>query len=353
MLKWIEQIIAALSDPVVFVDLDYRICCANHAAQELFGTHLAGQSFYAFIRQPEALHCINDAHSKRNASETIIQHSNGEIEIKLKMSVNFVDLPEPQLEGFVISLADISSLDATEQLRRDFVANVSHELRSPLTTMLGVIETLKGQSCNDEGRRARFIDLMEREALRMNNLITDLLSLSRVESNERIRPQELVGISEVLNSTLSSMNSSANGYAKRIRTQNRDCSAVVRGELDQLCQVVRNLLENALKYDESGSEVLVDVEIMRQPANFNGDAVAISVSDKGPGIDRNHLPRLTERFYRVDQHRSREVAGTGLGLAIVKHIVHRHRGRLAVSSELGSGTTFTVLLPMERGQVSL
>ena len=335
----------------MFVGLDYGICCANHAAEELFGTHLAGQSFYAFIRQPEALHCINDAHRDRGISETIIKYSNGEIETKLKMSVNFVDLSDPRLEGFVISLTDMSDLDATEQLRRDFVANVSHELRSPLTTLLGVIETLKGQSCDDEGRRARFIDLMEREALRMNNLIKDLLSLSKVESNERIRPSELVHISEVLNNTLSSMNSSENGYAKRIRTHNRDCNAVVRGELDQLCQVMRNLLENALKYDESGSEVLVDVEIKRQPANFNGDAVAISVSDNGPGIGPDHLPRLTERFYRVDQHRSREVAGTGLGLAIVKHIVQRHRGRLAVSSELGSGCKFTVLLPMEGGQL--
>ena len=348
MLKWIEQVIAALSEPVVFVDLDYRICCANHAAQELFGAHLAGQSFYAFIRQPEALHCIDDAHSEQGISETIIKHSDGEIETKFKMSVNFVDLSDTRLEGFVISLTDMSGLDATEQLRRDFVANVSHELRSPLTTMLGVIETLKGQSCNDESRRAGFIDLMEREALRMNSLIKDLLSLSKVESNERIRPSELVHISEVLNNTLSSMYSSENRYAKRIRTHNRNCNAVVRGELDQLCQVMRNLLENALKYDESGGEVLVDVEIIRQPANFNGDAVAISVSDKGPGIGPDHLPRLTERFYRVDQHRSREVGGTGLGLAIVKHIVQRHRGRLAVSSELGAGCKFTVLLPMER-----
>ena len=349
MLKWIEQVIAALSEPVVFVDLDYRICCANHAAQELFGAHLAGQSFYAFIRQPEALHCIDDAHSGQGISETIIKHSDGEIETKFKMSVSFVDLSDTRLEGFVISLTDMSGLDATEQLRRDFVANVSHELRSPLTTILGVIETLKEQSCNDESSRAGFIDLMEREALRMNSLVKDLLSLSKVESNERIRPSELVHISEVLNNTLSSMYSSDNGYAKRIRTHNRNCNAVVRGELDQLCQVMRNLLENALKYDESGGEVLVDVEIIRKPANFKGDAVAVSVSDKGPGIGPDHLPRLTERFYRVDQHRSREVGGTGLGLAIVKHIVQRHRGRLAVSSELGAGCKFTVLLPMERG----
>ena len=348
MLKCIEQVIAALSEPVVFVDLDYRICCANHAAQELFGKQLAGQSIYAFIRQPEALHCINDAHSERSISETLIEHSNGEVETKFRMSVNFVDLSDPRLEGLVISLADMSSLDATEQLRRDFVANVSHELRSPLTTMLGVIETLKGQSCYAEGRRAKLIDLMEREAFRMNNLIKDLLSLSKVESNERIRPRELVRVSEVLNNTLNSMKSSENGHANRIRAQNQECIAVVRGELDQLCQVMRNLIENALKYDESGSEVLVNVEIMRQHANFSGSTVAISVSDNGPGIDPDHMPRLTERFYRVDQHRSREVGGTGLGLAIVKHIVQRHRGRLAVSSELGSGSKFTVLLPMER-----
>lgn len=347
MLKWVEQIIAALSEPVVFIDLDYQIRCANPAAHELLGEHLVDQSFYAFIRQPEALHCINDAHSTRSVSETIINYSDGETETKLKMSVNFIDLPDQQLEGLVISLADTSSLDATEQLRRDFVANVSHELRSPLTTMLGVIETLKGQPPDAEDMRARFLDLMEREAFRMNNLIKDLLSLSEVESNERIRPRELVHVSEVLNNTLSSMNSSESEHAKRIRIQNRDCNAVVRGEMGQLCQVMRNLLENALKYDESGSEVLVDVEVARQPANFSGDAVAITVSDNGPGIDPDHLPRLTERFYRVDQHRSREVGGTGLGLAIVKHIVHRHRGRLAISSDLGSGSKFTVILPME------
>jgi two-component system phosphate regulon sensor histidine kinase PhoR len=231
-------------------------------------------------------------------------------------------------------------------MRRDFVANVSHELRTPLTTLSGFIETLQGPAREDEAARKRFLGIMSKEAARMNRLVDDLLSLSRVESDERMRPIEQVELNTLLQSCIITMAAPAKSEKVDITLQGDESSEYfIQGDEDQLRQVFNNLLENAIKYGGANGRITVGIELVDHDATLRGPAICLCVCDTGPGIDPLHIPRLTERFYRVDSHRSRAVGGTGLGLAIVKHIVNRHRGRLAIASTLGEGTAFSVLLP--------
>jgi two-component system phosphate regulon sensor histidine kinase PhoR len=217
------------------------------------------------------------------------------------------------------------------------VANVSHELRTPLTALLGFIETLRGAARDDAVARERFLGVMEREAARMNRLVSDLLQLSRVEAAERVRPADPVDLAQVLAMTLTAVRPLAEAAGVEL-VFDAPGSLVVPGDADQLTQVFQNLIENAVKYGGAGKRVTITLS--------QGDRGAeVAVRDLGEGIAAIHIPRLTERFYRVDSHRSREKGGTGLGLAIVKHIVNRHRGRLVIDSSEGKGSTFTVILP--------
>jgi len=245
----------------------------------------------------------------------------------------------------VISFQDITHVERAGQRRREFVANVSHELRTPLTALMGFIETLRGPAKDDPTARARFLDIMEGEAARMNRLVGDLLSLSRVEGDERVRPTGQVDIAGELRSTVHSLRPLAEEGEARLIVAAPDAPVVIPGDVDQLRQVFTNLVENAIKYGNRGVEVTMTLSEQDRDGALRGPSVRVQVADNGPGIDPMHLPRLTERFYRADSHRSRELGGTGLGLAIVKHIVNRHRGRLRVSSELGEGSVFTVILP--------
>ena len=240
---------------------------------------------------------------------------------------------------------DITDLEQSSQIRRDFVANVSHELRTPLTALLGFIETLRGAARDDPAARERFLGIMEREAGRMNRLVRDLLHLSRVEGEERVRPTETVDVSALISMAVMALKPLADAASVRVQITGETGPIRVPADPDQLTQVFHNLIENAIKYGASGK--LVNIVITRDPReeSLRAPAVRIEVIDQGDGIEQVHLPRLTERFYRVDSHRSREKGGTGLGLAIVKHIVNRHRGRFRIESELGKGSVFTVILP--------
>ena len=230
-------------------------------------------------------------------------------------------------------------------MRRDFVANVSHELRTPLTAIMGFIETLRGPARDDADARDRFLGIMEGEAARMNRLVGDLLSLSRVEDEERIRPRETVDLSGILDSTIRSVRPLTEEAKMVLTLDLPDAPVEVTGDADQLQQVFTNLIVNAITYASSGGSVHLTLTVSERDPAVRAPAARVQVIDKGPGIDPVHLPRLTERFYRADSHRSRELGGTGLGLAIVKHIINRHRGRLRVESELGKGSVFTVILP--------
>ena len=363
----LSAVLSALPDPVLLVGADRRIALANAAAQELFGRELGGTQVLASMRQPEATAALEagfralvepDAPQGPFAARKLISASNGETLWAVDVSVlraepgrpraaeDEPDAADPDPAGWlVVSLRDISQLDQAEQQRRDFVANVSHELRSPLTVLAGFIETLRGPARGDPAAAEQFLEIMEREAQRMNRLVADLLSLSRVESDERLRPRDPVSVSEVLQATLAALRPQIEAAGIAVTLDDAAARDPVPGSRDQLVQVFHNLVENALKYGASGGVVRIETARLDSAPGLSGPALRVTVTDHGEGIAPIHLPRLTERFYRIDGHRSREMGGTGLGLAIVKHIVNRHRGRLSIRSAPGAGSSFTVLLP--------
>ena len=230
-------------------------------------------------------------------------------------------------------------------MRRDFVANVSHELRTPLTALLGFIETLRHAARDDPAARDRFLAIMEREAGRMTRIVDDLLSLSRVEANERVRPRNQVVMSDIVLGTMADMAPMIKASECEVNFEDRSNESTIPADAEQLRQVVGNLLENALKYGATGKTIDVTLERLNESVGAIAEGIRLSVRDYGEGIPPHHIPRLTERFYRVDSHRSREIGGTGLGLAIVKHIVNRHRGRIRIESTFGEGTEVIIILP--------
>ncbi len=342
-----KNILDGLPDPVIIVGPDLRILHANTATEEQFGLRLFNESFYALTRQPEALACIRKAKEEGRSAETKILFSDGKFDSTFRFSVSPIDLPRIRTEWLVISMTDVSHVNDAEQIRREFVANVSHELRSPLTTLTGFIETLKGEASEDKGARSRFLQIMENEAARMERLVSDLLSLSKLEADERIRPKDTVDVCDVVRNTISVLRPIADRSGSSIELVGKENGLIVSGDLGQLTQVFHNLIENALKYGSENGTVMVNCLIKHNIDEILGPVACVEVTDQGDGIDAVHLPRLTERFYRVDKHRSREVGGTGLGLAIVKHIVNRHRGRIAIASQLGVGSNFSVMVPLQ------
>jgi two-component system phosphate regulon sensor histidine kinase PhoR len=239
----------------------------------------------------------------------------------------------------LVVLRDLTREQQIERMRADFVANASHELRTPLTALTGFLDTILGAARNDEKAQAKFLGLMRSQAERMRRLIDDLLSLSRIEMNEHVRPQDEVDLAQVAAHVCDVLSGTARDFGCELKLDARG-PLLVTGSRDELVQVVQNLAENALKYASSGK--LVEI-VLRAEA----DQAEIAVRDHGPGIADEHIPRLTERFYRVNVQESRSRGGTGLGLAIVKHIVSRHRGRLTITSEIGKGSEFSVKIPLK------
>jgi two-component system phosphate regulon sensor histidine kinase PhoR len=240
----------------------------------------------------------------------------------------------------LVTLHDLTAVKRAEQMRVDFVANASHELRTPLSALLGFIETIQGPAADDPEAQTRFLAIMHEQAKRMGRLVEDLLSLSRIELNEHQAPTGQVGIAAVLRGVANSLELKA---AERRMSLDLDIAAdlpPVIGDADELTQVFQNLIENALKYGRAETPVRIGVTASARLR----PGIAVAIRDHGEGIARIHLPRLTERFYRIDTARSRQMGGTGLGLAIVKHIVNRHRGLLEIDSEIGEGSVFTIHL---------
>jgi two-component system phosphate regulon sensor histidine kinase PhoR len=327
--------------PALIVDVDERIRVMNPAALAMFGEAILGRHHAIALRHPEVQEALG-----RALREGVAGVARQVVPGPSQDAVHRVTVtPMPGNLGVLCVLEDLSEAEQMGLMRREFVANVSHELRSPLTALSGFIETLKGAAKDDPAARERFLTIMEREAGRMNRLIRDLLHLSRVESEERVRPTAHVDLVEILRSTKATLRplSDAAGVSVRLDLA-EGLNTKVPGDADQLVQVFQNLMENAVKYGGAGGDVIVRLTADSLPKSA---ALRIEVIDRGEGIDAQHLPRLTERFYRVDGHRSREKGGTGLGLAIVKHIVQRHRGRLKIDSVKGAGSTFAVILPSE------
>ena len=339
----LESILAGVPLPLVLIDRTARIEASNAQARQLFGANIEGRSYVAVLRQPALLSCIEQTLASGIAGQS--RYSLVTFAREVVYRVLTAPVVTGKGPGVLVSFEDVTDQEQAGQIRRDFVANVSHELRTPLTAMLGFIETLKGAARNDPVARDRFLNIMEREAERMNRLVSDLLSLSRVEAEERMRPSERVDIPALVRSSVATLHNYALEQSVALLVTGADTPVMVRADPDQLTQVFHNLIENAVKYGGPGKTVTVAVTVEPHEPGLRGPAVRIDVIDEGDGIDSVHLPRLTERFYRVDSHRSREKGGTGLGLAIVKHIVNRHRGRFYIASELGKGSRFTVVLP--------
>ncbi|QUJ77983.1 PAS domain-containing protein [Sulfitobacter albidus] len=338
----VSEVIAALPHPALAIGRDEQIIAINEAAQKLLGTPAQGRHFITILRQPsvvEAVERVMAGSARAVAQYLTIERGN---DVTYEVNASRIDSA-----GVVIaSFQDVTHVAAAGQMRRDFVANVSHELRTPLTALTGFIETLQGPARDDTAARDRFLDIMSKEAGRMNRLVGDLLSLSRVEAEERVRPTELCDLTAILGTTIRNLNPLAVEADVRLRPDLPDAAVTLIGDTDQLLQVFTNLIENAIKYGGSGKNVHISLAQHDRIDALRAPGVVVSVRDEGPGIDAQHLPRLTERFYRADSHRSRALGGTGLGLAIVKHILNRHRGRLRVSSTVGEGTEFKVLLPI-------
>jgi two-component system, OmpR family, phosphate regulon sensor histidine kinase PhoR len=342
-----EAVIAAVPDPLILLDDRRQIVRANAQAASFVGTAVESRDLAAVLRNPAVLGAA-DAVLRGEAARIVDFTITVPVERQLR--ARFARIDRPSLDGAVVvlSLHDITQLKRAEQMRADFIANASHELRTPLTTLTGFIETLRGPAREDVEARDRFLAIMHEQAARMIRLVEDLLSLSRIELNEHVRPQGRVALGPLLRHLADTLELRAGERGMCIRLDLPSDLPEVPGDRDELAQVFQNLVENAIKYGRAGSEITVAATTGVQPS-LSGDAgegplVSVAVRDCGEGIAREHLPRLTERFYRVDTARSREMGGTGLGLAIVKHILNRHRGFLDIESTPGTGSVFTVFL---------
>ncbi|MCW9042849.1 MAG: ATP-binding protein [Pseudopelagicola sp.] len=343
-MKSVQSFLDAIPMPAVFVDTQMRIVGANAGAWTLNPHAGDPRPFVLVFRQPSLGAALETCFASGTAQRAVFHHTDGPHEIWYEVTVSRVQGGE--INGSLLCFNDTTHLKQADQMRRDFVANVSHELRTPLTAILGFIETLQGPARGDQKAQDRFLTTMAAEAGRMNRLVGDLLSLSRVEEEARVRPTRLVDLDQVIRSTLRNLAPVAEEVGGTLIYDAPDDPPQLIADSDQLFQVFTNLMENALKYGGEGTDVTIRIAKSPRDHVLRVPVLRISVADTGPGIAPTHIPRLTERFYRIESHRSREMGGTGLGLAIVKHILNRHRGRLAVESTVGVGSVFTVILPL-------
>ena len=331
--------IESLAEPMILVD-GQQVVRTNAGARQLLGDRIVGSDVRVGLRHPVILEALAQSRElARPAIRELMGLGRPENVFRLR-AVHLGD------ERTLLALTDITQARLTERMRVDFVANASHELRTPLATLLGFIETLQGPAAEDEPARARFLDIMGREAHRMSRLIDDLLSLSRIELDKYVHPRETVMLEPILADVQRTLAVRLQADERVLITESQPGLPSVVGDRDQILQVLHNLISNALKYGRTGTPIVLRVERLTPRAPRLGEPMLkVSVTDEGEGIAPEHLPRLTERFYRVDTSRSRKMGGTGLGLAIVKHIVERHRGVLTIESRPALGTTVSFTIP--------
>jgi two-component system phosphate regulon sensor histidine kinase PhoR len=327
-----SDVVNAVEDPVLIVR-ERRVLLANPAAKALLGDHIEGVDVRLAIRHPATADALIGEPATHERIEIV---GLGDQDRRWEMRVS------PLVDGSrLVRLTDRSDVHASEKMRVDFVANASHELRTPLATLIGFSETLldDADASGDPKTRKRFLKIMADEALRMQQLVDDLISLSRIEAERFSVPREPVALLPLVEQVRGETARLLDEKKSRIAIEPVAAEPVAAGDSPQLLQLIRNLVVNAIKYGRTGDDIIVRFE------KADEDMLRLSVIDHGDGIAPEHLPRLTERFYRVDPSRSRAIGGTGLGLAIVKHIVGRHRGRLDIQSQVGEGTRVDVYLP--------
>ena len=334
-------ILQSMHAPILLIGPDQRVSIQNDAMTELLNLDFTGRNYVTALRQPGIIAAVDSARQDQTQKTArYVVRSDG---IDQTFAVNVV----PESGHLLVIFEDQTAAQVTHTLRRDFVANVSHELRTPLTALLGFIETLQGPARNDPKAQERFLNIMAVEADRLRRLVDDLLSLSRVEETERSRPTTPVDLGVIARQAVDLLGPIAQTADTALVVEVHDETPMVPGDDAQLQQVLNNLIENAIKYGASEEGITVAVHAPAYETTLRQSCVRVTVRDRGQGIPAHHLVRLTERFYRVDDHRDREMGGTGLGLAIVKHITQRHRGRLFFESVEGQGTCVTILLPTE------
>ena len=340
--------------PLFALDLNRQVVAANAAAGKLFGGTITGRNLLAFLRHPPLVDAVEACEAGRSVEPVDLPENQGRS--GQRRLVARLQAIRPALAGasVMVLIEDITAAERALTLRRDFVANVSHELKTPIAALLGFIETLMGPARDDPLARQRFLGIMRGEAERMNRLVSELLSLSRIEMNEHQPPSGRADLGNILKTVRDSLSLKAEQRQIRITFPGLAELPTIPGDSDELTQAIQNLVDNAIKYSPNSGEVTVSFERIEDPVACREKLqgirapkamISLSVADQGEGIAKEHIPRLTERFYRVDAARSRELGGTGLGLAIVKHIVNRHRGSLDIESEPGKGSIFTLFLP--------
>ena len=341
----IEAVLAGLPDPVVALDRRGDVVALNARAAAVAPALRPGESVSLGLRVPEVLEAIRRAHAS-GSTQRVEFFERVPLDRWYEAIVTPISsaglTPRPDL--LLLAFHDLTPLRRVEEMRADFVANASHELRTPLAALSGFIDTLKGPAREDPVARERFLAIMQVQADRMARLIDDLLSLSRIELNAHLRPDREVDLGAIVRQVADSLQTLARDRDVEVKTTGVSGALLVPGDRDELIRVFENLVENALKYAASGKRVDIVLSVGEGPDGKREARVA--VRDRGPGIAPEHLPRLTERFYRVDVAESRAQGGTGLGLALVKHILNRHGGRLTIESVTGQGATFTAHLPI-------
>jgi two-component system phosphate regulon sensor histidine kinase PhoR len=332
-------VIASLPDAAIVLDRDGRVITFNDAARGIAPALVRGAPASLALRVPEVVEAMREARSE-NLPRAVEFSQRVPIDRWFLAHVRPFPGNAPGVGLMLLVFHDLTPQHRVEEMRVDFVANASHELRTPLASLSGFIDTLQGPARDDANARSRFLAIMKTQAARMARLIDDLLSLSRIELVEHVHPDTPVDLVPVLRQVVDGLQTLAQDRNVEIAIALPAAPVIVPGNRDELTRVFENLIENALKYGANGKRIDVD----------GTPAVLVTVRDYGPGIAAEHIPRLTERFYRVDVTQSRAEGGTGLGLALVKHILNRHRGRLMIESEAGKGAVFTVKLPLVHRQ---
>ncbi len=328
-----RALVERLPDPLMKLDAEGNLVWRNDSAVAAFGTETA-----ALLRHPALRAALAEGAKTGTPVRTSLTMA---VPVPRDLDVTVI----PVGEGVYVLVTDRTHERALEKMRADFIANSSHELRTPLASLIGFIETLRGPAADDPEAQQRFLRIMAEQAARMQRVIADLLSLSRIEISEHQPPEELLNLRPLLERIVAGMEPMLRENGTRLEVALPPDLPAVPADADQLAQVFTNLLDNAIKYGKRGGCIKLVAARAGTDARFEANGILVSVADDGTGIPREHIPRLTERFYRVDKGRSRAVGGTGLGLAIVKHVINRHRGRLVIDSTEGRGTTFTVWLP--------
>ncbi len=344
--RTLSTLVDALPDPLLLVQANRRVERANPAANRLFERDCRGEPIESVLRDPGFLAAIDDTLDGNDQADVNLQIAGPPARA---FGGRIVPCRWHEQPAALVSLRELTEQVAIERMRADFVANASHELRTPLTVIRGFVETLAGAAKNDPEARTRFLKTMGVEAERMSRLIDDLLSLSKIEQNEHVAPDDHVGIADIIDGVVDALRPYAEERQTVLMVEVAENLPPVLGDRDQLNQLFTNLIDNAIKYGGENSEVTIKARFVEAAPPGAGPltgrpTVEVVIEDQGEGIAPEFLPRLTERFFRVDRARSRRLGGTGLGLAIVKHILRRHRGHVAFESEPGVGTVVRVFL---------